>query len=307
MPRPRPPYPAESGLFGKPTLINNIETIANIPLIIEKGPDWFNSIGTDRSKGTKIFALSGDIVLKGLIEVPMGTTINEIIHDIGGGLLNNSNLKAIQLGGPTGTCLPAEQLDTPIDFEELAKINAILGSGGMVVIDENKCMIEIARFFMEFIHKESCGKCIPCREGSERMLEILESITRKPDKNSKLDTLERFKGVSHLENLAGVIKQTSLCGLGKTASNPVLSTLKWFREEYEEHMFERHCKAGVCQRLRKYYINTDNCVGCGACKSKCPVDAIIGTKKITHFIIEETCIGCGICFDACKFNAIYYE
>ena len=307
MPRPKPPYPAEKGLYGKPTLINNIETIANIPSIVKKGPNWFTSIGTEKSKGTKIFALSGDAINKGLIEVPMGTSLSDIVFEMGGGIRDDKPLKAIQLGGPTGTCIPKENIETRIDYEELENIDAFMGSGGMVVIDEDKCMVDTARFFMEFIKKESCGKCIPCREGSRRMLEILESITKRPDKDSKYDTLERFKGVTQLEDLAAVISQTSLCGLGKTAPNPVISTMKWFREEYEEHIFERNCLAGVCTGLKKYEIDVEHCVGCGACKAKCPVNAVIGSKKMVHFIIEEKCIGCGMCFEACKFSAIFVK
>lgn len=307
MPRPRPPYPAEKGLYGKPTVVNNIETIANIPAILDKGPSWFSSIGTETSKGTKVFALSGDTVNKGLMEVTMGTPIHDIVYKMGGGISQGRKIKAIQIGGPTGTCMPEENINTPIDYEALDKIGAIMGSGGLVVMDENKCMVEVARYFMDFIHKESCGKCIPCREGSGRMLEILEGITKRPDKESKYETLERFKGVTQIEGLAEVIMQTSLCGLGKTAPNPLISTLKWFREEYEEHIFERNCRAGVCKGLKKYYINPENCVGCGACFKKCPVDAIIGTLKQPHFVIEDKCIGCGLCFEACKFNAIYVK
>lgn len=307
MPRPRPPYPAEKGLYGKPTVVSNIETIANIPAILDKGPSWFASIGTETSKGTKVFALSGDTVNKGLIEVSMGTTIHDIVYKMGGGISHERKIKAVQIGGPTGTCMPEENINTPIDYEALDNIGAIMGSGGLVVMDENKCMVEVARYFMDFIHKESCGKCIPCREGSGRMLEILEGITKRPDKESKYETLERFKGVTQIESLAEVIMQTSLCGLGKTAPNPLISTLKWFREEYEEHIFERNCKAGLCKGLKKYYINPEKCVGCGACFKKCPVDAIIGTLKQPHFVIEDKCIGCGLCFEACKFNAIYVK
>lgn len=304
MPRPRPPFPAVSGLFGKPTIINNVETLSNIPEIIAHGEDWFASIGTKTSKGTKVFALSGKINLTGLVEIPMGTTVREIIFDIAGGIINNKKFKSVQIGGPSGGCITPENLDIEIDYESLLEVGAMMGSGGLVVMDEDTCMVDVAKFFMEFIQRESCGKCIPCREGTKRMLEILESITRKPSGLSERDALERFKGIIQLEKLAAVIKDTSLCGLGQTAPNPVLSTLKWFRDEYEMHIYERKCPAGVCTELRTFKIDVDKCTGCMICARKCPTNAIIGTKKAPHFIVEDKCIGCGNCEEVCKFDAV---
>ena len=304
MPRPRPPFPAVSGLFGKPTIINNVETLSNVSEIMAHGEEWFASIGTKTSKGTKVFALSGNINLTGLVEIPMGTTVREIIFDIAGGIAFNKNFKSVQIGGPSGGCITTENLDIQIDYESLLKVGAMMGSGGLVVMDEDTCMVDVAKFFMDFIQRESCGKCIPCREGTKRMLEILESITSKPVGNEK-DALARFKGVTQLEKLAEVIKDTSLCGLGQTAPNPVLSTIKWFRHEYEEHIFERKCAAGVCTELRTFKIDVDKCIGCMACVRKCPTNAIIGAKKIHHFIVEDKCIGCGACEDVCKFDAVY--
>ncbi len=302
MPRPRPPFPSTSGLFGKPTVINNVETLSNVPTIIEKGEDWFSSIGTATSKGTKVFALSGKISRTGLVEIPMGTTIRDILFKIGGGIRNGKKFKAVQIGGPSGGCITEANLEIQIDYESLIKVGAMMGSGGLVVMDEDTCMVDIAKYFMDFIQKESCGKCIPCREGTRRMLEILQNITQKPQNGQ--DALERFKGVMQLEKLAQVIKDTSLCGLGQSAPNPVLSTLRWFRDEYEAHVFERICPAGACTELRTFSIDVNKCQGCMACIKKCPTGAIIGAKKTPHFIVTEKCIGCGSCESVCKFDAI---
>jgi NADH:ubiquinone oxidoreductase subunit F (NADH-binding)/Pyruvate/2-oxoacid:ferredoxin oxidoreductase delta subunit/(2Fe-2S) ferredoxin len=304
MPRPRPPYPAVSGLFGKPTIINNVETFSNVAGIINKGADWFSSKGTAKSKGTKVFALSGRIANTGLVEIPMGTTIRDIIFKIGGGIAEGKKFKAVQMGGPSGGCVTEQNLDIEVDYDNLISIGSMMGSGGMVVMDESTCMVDIAKFFMDFIQKESCGKCIPCREGTRRMLEILESITTKPTNRHGHDALQRFRGIMMLEKLGGIIKDTSLCGLGNSAPNPVLSTLRWFREEYEEHVFERKCPAGACQNLRTFSIDVEKCTGCTACAKKCPTDAIIGSRKKPHFIIEDKCISCGSCVDTCKFDAI---
>ena len=297
MPRPRPPYPSVEGLFGKPTLINNVETWANIPVIILDGADWFSSIGTAKSKGTKVFALAGKISNTGLVEVPMGTTLREIIYDIGEGIPNGKEFKAVQTGGPSGGCLSEEYLDTPIDYESLAQAGSIMGSGGMIVIDEDSCMVNMAKFFLEFTQNESCGKCTPCREGTKRMLEILTRISRGKGVADDLDKLER---------LGMMIKKSSLCGLGQSAPNPVLSTLKNFREEYQEHIFKKHCRAHVCKTLFNYMIS-EKCVGCGACKKVCPTDAISGESKQEHLINQNKCIQCGNCFKVCKFGAIKKE
>jgi len=304
MPRPRPPFPAIAGLFGKPTIINNVETLANVPGIIENGFEYFSSIGTSTSKGTKVFALSGKIKLTGLVEIPMGTTVREILFNIAGGIRNNKKFKSVQIGGPSGGCITEENLDIQIDYNSLIEAGAMMGSGGLVVMDEDTCMVDVAKFFMDFIQRESCGKCIPCREGTKRMLEILESITQRPNGKLGNSALERINGVIQLEKLAQVIKETSLCGLGQTAPNPVLSTLKWFRNEYEEHVFERQCSAGVCTELRIFRIDVEKCTGCTLCSRKCPTQAIIGAKKTAHFIVEEKCIACGSCIEACKFEAI---
>ncbi len=294
MPRPRPPFPSVSGLFGKPTLINNVETWANIPVIILDSGEWFSSIGTATSKGTKVFALAGKVNNTGLVEVPMGTTLREIVFDIGGGIPGNRKFKAIQTGGPSGGMLPAEYLDTPIDYESLAKAGSIMGSGGMIVIDEDSCMVNLAKFFIEFTQDESCGKCTPCREGTKRMLEILTRITEGKGLPGDIDKLER---------LGTMIKKSSLCGLGQSAPNPILSTIKNFREEYEEHVHNKKCRAGRCASMLSYTIN-DNCVGCGACKRVCPVAAIDGTRKEKHRLDQSKCIKCGQCYQACKFSAI---
>jgi NADH:ubiquinone oxidoreductase subunit F (NADH-binding)/Pyruvate/2-oxoacid:ferredoxin oxidoreductase delta subunit/(2Fe-2S) ferredoxin len=304
MPRPRPPFPAVSGLFGKPTIINNVETLANIPTIIEKGHHWFSSIGTETSKGTKVFALSGKIKLTGLVEIPMGTTVREILFNIAGGIRDNKKFKSVQIGGPSGGCITEQNLDIQIDYNSLIQAGAMMGSGGLVVMDEDTCMVDVAKFFMDFIQRESCGKCIPCREGTKRMLEILENITHRPHGKNGHTALERVNGVIQLEKLGKVIKETSLCGLGQTAPNPVLSTLRWFRHEYEEHVFDRVCSAGVCTDLRIFKIDIEKCTGCTICAKKCPTQAIIGAKKAAHFIIEDKCISCGACLEACKFDAI---
>lgn len=304
MPRPRPPFPTTSGLFGKPTVINNVETLSNIPSIIEKGKEWYSSIGTANSKGTKVFALSGKVNLTGLIEIPMGTTLRDIIFKIAGGIPNNKKYKAVQIGGPSGGCITEENLDIEIDYDSLLEVGAMMGSGGLVVMDEDTCMVDVAKFFMDFIQRESCGKCIPCREGTKRMLEILESITTKPVGTANNEALERFKGIMQLEKLAHVIKDSSLCGLGQSAPNPVLSTLRWFRDEYDAHIYDRKCPAGVCTNLRTFKIDVDKCTGCTICARKCPNGAIIGSKKAPHFIVEDKCIGCGACEEACKFKAI---
>lgn len=304
MPRPRPPFPSVSGLFGKPTVINNVETFSNVPEIMHHGENWFSSIGTATSKGTKVFALSGKIKNTGLVEIPMGTTIREIIYDIADGIANNKKFKAVQIGGPSGGCITDQNLDIQIDYESLLEVGAMMGSGGLVVMDEDNCMVDVAKFFMDFIQRESCGKCIPCREGTRRMLEILESITSKPVSDVGHPALDRMKGIMQIEKLGKIIKETSLCGLGQSAPNPVLSTLKWFREEYEEHIFERKCATHTCTELRKFKIHTDLCTGCTVCSKKCPTAAIIGNKKTPHFIIDDKCIGCGTCKEVCNFNAV---
>lgn len=307
MPLSKPPYPAEKGLFGHPTVVNNIETLANVPSILENGPSWFKSIGKTDNVGTKIFSISGKTSFTGSIEVPLGITLSEIINDISGGMREGKTLKAVQYGGPSGVCIPPDQLDIRITYESLREIGTSLGLGGLIVVDDQTCMVNLSKYFMEFLQHESCGKCIPCREGTRRMLQILEEITRRPKEESTHETLRRFKGVVALEGLAEVIKDTSLCGLGSNAPNPVISSLKWFREEFEEHIFDRKCRAGVCRDLRTFVIDAEFCTGCNICQKKCPENAIIGTIKSPHFIIETKCNGCGICFDVCKFNAIYFK
>ncbi|HHE05054.1 MAG TPA: 4Fe-4S dicluster domain-containing protein, partial [candidate division WOR-3 bacterium] len=305
MPRPRPPYPAVSGLFGCPTVINNVETLANVSAIMREGAEYFSSMGTENSKGTKVFALTGKVKNNGLVEVPMGITLREIIYDIGGGILDDKRFKAVQIGGPSGGCIPEEHLDIKIDYESLKGIGAIMGSGGLVVMDENTCMVDVARFFLGFITKESCGKCIPCREGTQRMYEILDYIVSPySEMKSEVENLKRFNLVMNLENLAHVISDTSLCGLGQTAPNPVLSTLRFFRKEYEAHIYDRKCPAKQCKGLLKYEIDTDLCTGCTLCAKKCPAGAIVGELKKAHYIIEDKCTRCGTCFEVCRFNAI---
>lgn len=304
MPRLKPPYPTTSGLFGKPTVINNVETLMNVPLIMQKGPEWFRSLGTENSPGTKVFALAGKGRLSGVIEVEMGTTIRTILEDIGDGIKDGKEFKAIQLGGASGSFITEANLDLTVDYEDLRSKGIGMGAGGFVVIDENTCMVDLVRYYMEFMRNESCGKCIPCREGTGRMLEILDSVIHKPENDESGTTLERFKGVMQLETIAAVMKDASLCGLGQTACNPFISALKNFREEFEEHIFDRKCKANICHGLRSFSIDVDKCTGCTACAPKCPVNAIYGTRLQPFFIVEEKCTGCGICFDICKFNAI---
>ena len=301
-PRPRPPFPAVKGLFGQPTVLNNVETYANIPQIILKGADWFSSMGTEKSKGTKVFALGGKIVNTGLVEIPMGTTLREVVEEIGGGIPNGKKFKAAQTGGPSGGCIPADLIDTPIDYDNLLAIGSMMGSGGLIVMDEDNCMVDIAKFFLEFTVDESCGKCTPCRVGTKRLLEILDKIISG---NGELEDLDR------MEELCNYIKSASLCGLGQTAPNPVISTLRYFRDEYIAHIVDKKCPAGVCKKLVQFKIDPDKCIGCGKCAKNCPADTIVRTDyiapghKLASFTIEQSkCVKCGACVDGCKFGAI---
>ncbi len=296
MPRPRPPFPAHQGLWEKPTILNNVETLANIGQIILNGGEWYSSIGTESSKGTKVFALSGDVNNIGLVEVPMGTSLRTIVYDIGGGIPGKKKFKAVQLGGPSGGCVPEQCLDTPVDYEAIAKVGAIRGSGGAIVMDTTTCMVDMARFFMDFVQDESCGKCTPCREGTRRQLQLLEKICAGQGEPEDLATLEE---------LSDTIKETALCGLGQTGPNPVLSTLRYFRDEYEAHIFEKRCPAKRCVALLKFEVEPDMCTKCGLCFRSCPVDAITWKKKEVAWIDKEKCIECMTCFEKCRFDAIF--
>ncbi len=297
-PRPRPPFPAQQGLWDAPTVLNNVETYANVPMIVRKGGEWFAKYGTESSKGTKVFALAGAIRISGLVEVPIGTTLRELIYDVGGGIPGDKAFKAAQIGGPSGGCIPSEHLDIPLDYESLNKLDAIMGSGGLVVMDEDTCMVDVARFFLGCMQEESCGKCIPCRLGIRRMLDILNRIC---------DGLGQPEDLQELDSLGRQIKMIALCGLGKTSPNPVLSTLRFFRDEYEAHINDKRCPAGVCTKLIRYRSDPEACIGCTACVKKCPVDAITGQKKEPHVIDIERCIRCGACVVACKFDAVLKE
>ncbi|MDL2220746.1 NADH-quinone oxidoreductase subunit NuoF [Eubacteriales bacterium OttesenSCG-928-N14] len=294
-PRPRPPYPAERGIFEKPTVLNNVETYANVPQIILNGWEWFAEMGTEKSKGTKVFALGGKIKNTGLVEIPMGTTLREVVYDIGGGIPNDRKFKAAQMGGPSGGCVPEQHLDVKIDYENLIEVGSMMGSGGMIIMDEDNCMVDIARYFLDFTVDESCGKCPPCRIGTQRMMELLDKIVE--GKGEPGD-------VERIEALANSIKQGSLCGLGQTAPNPVLTTIRYFRDEYDAHINEHRCPAGVCKALLRYVINPDKCTGCTLCARKCPVSCIEGKVKEPHVIDQTKCIKCGACYDACRFGAI---
>jgi NADH:ubiquinone oxidoreductase subunit F (NADH-binding)/ferredoxin/(2Fe-2S) ferredoxin len=303
MPRSRPPFPAVAGLHGMPTVLNNVETLANIPGILRKGADWFRDLGIGDAAGTKVFALSGRVRNTGLVEVPVGIPLREVVYTIGGGAPEGHHIKAVQIGGPSGGCIPDAMLDVATDYGKLQELGAMMGSGGLVVMDERSCMVDVAKYFMEFIRNESCGKCAPCREGTTRMHEILVALTERPV-GDEIRKLERFSGLLHLEELAQVIKDTSLCGLGQSAANPVLSTLRFFRDEYEAHIMEDRCPAGVCQGLRNYSVDQASCVGCMACKKTCPAGAIVGERKNAHYIIVDRCVGCGACVDTCPKNSI---
>lgn len=307
MPVSKPPFPALKGLWNKPTIVNNLETLINVPMIIKNGPEWFKAIGNDKSKGTKLFTLSGKVKNYGTIEVEMGISFRDIVEKIGGGIKDKQDFKAIILGINSGSYVTEKTLDTTVDFDALKQIGSALGSGACVVVDKNSCMLDLAKFFTRFFKNESCGKCIPCREGTARMLEIVETATRKPEKENSFQTLERFKGIMQLKGMADVMKDTSLCSLGKSAPNAILNTLANFKSEFDAHVFERKCPAGVCRDLKTYTIDVDMCTGCTACFKKCPVDAIIGTPRQPHFIVQDKCIACNACYEVCKFNAVLVE
>jgi NADH:ubiquinone oxidoreductase subunit F (NADH-binding) len=297
-PRAKPPFPVNKGLWQKPTVINNVETLANVPYIIRRGCQWYASYGTERSRGTKVFALTGKIKNPGLIEVPMGIPLRDIIEEIGGGIESGKKLKAIQTGGPSGGCIPADKLDMNVDYESLARVGSIVGSGGMIVLDEDDCMVNMAKYFIQFTQSESCGKCVPCRVGTKRLLEMLERITKGHGRTGDIERLEK---------LSAGIKSASLCGLGQTAPNPILSTIRYFREEFETHIKDKKCPAKVCKALLTYSISEEKCKACGACLRACPAGAITGAKKTPHSIDQAKCVKCGSCFEVCKFNSVERE
>jgi NADH:ubiquinone oxidoreductase subunit F (NADH-binding)/(2Fe-2S) ferredoxin len=307
MPVSKPPFPAVRGLWNKPTVVNNLETLINVPLIMKNGPEWFKTIGNGKSRGTKLFSLSGKTRNYGTIEVEMGTSFRDIVEKIGGGMKDGKAFKAIILGINSGSYITDKTLDTRVDFEDLRKAGSQLGSGACVVVGQDTCMLDLSRFFTRFFKNESCGKCIPCREGTSLMLDIIDAATRKPDKSNAYQTLERFKGIMQLKGMAAVMKDSSLCSLGKSAPNAILNTLSNFKQEFDAHVFERRCPAGVCRELRTYHIDVDMCTGCTACFKKCPVDAIIGAARQPHFIVQDKCIACNACYEACKFNAVLVD
>lgn len=307
MPSSKPPYPTAAGYLGRPTVVNNVETLSNLPYILRKGPDWYRSIGLPHCAGTKLFSISGRARITGLVEVPMGTTYRTIIQDMAGGVKKGRQLKAIHVGGPAGCVVPPRLMNIPISYENLKSKGLVMGSGGILVLDDQTCVIDTTRYFMEYVDMQSCGKCIPCREGTRRMAEILGGMTGKSEGNSESGELERFRIVVQLEELSQVMRDTSLCGLGQNAPNPVVSALTHFRKEFEEHLFDRHCSANQCKALRSWFIDVDLCTGCSLCAKRCPAEAIIGTPKHPYFIVQEKCIGCGICHEVCKFTAVYYQ
>ncbi|HER08970.1 MAG TPA: 4Fe-4S dicluster domain-containing protein [Bacteroides sp.] len=307
MPAPKPPYPTATGYLGRPTVVNNVETLSNLPGIIRKGPDWFRSIGQKDCPGTKIFSISGRSRITGLVEVPMGTTFDVIVNKITGGVERGRELKAVHVGGPLGYMIPPALMDLEITYENLKKHQLGMGSGGILVLDDRTCVVNMVRYFTAYVDKQSCGKCIPCREGTRRMAEVMERICSRPADEPDQSALDRFRGVLEMESLSGVMKDTSLCGLGQNAPNPVMSSLKYFREEYEAHVFDRVCPSNICTQLRSWFIDVDLCTGCSICAKRCPAEAIIGTPRHPYFIVQEKCIGCGICYEVCKFSAVYYK
>lgn len=307
MPSTKPPYPTTSGYMGRPTVVNNVETLSNLPAIVRNGPQWFRSVGLSHCTGTKLFSIAGRARVTGLVEVPMGTTYRTIIQDMAGGVRKGRSLKAIHVGGPAGCVVPPRLMNIPISYENLKSKGLVMGSGGILVLDDRSCVVDTTRYFMEYVDMQSCGKCIPCREGTRRMAEIMGSLTRKTATSGETGELDRFRTVVQLEELAGVMRDTSLCGLGQNAPNPVVSALTHFRKEFEEHLFDRRCATNQCKELRKWFIDVDLCTGCSICAKKCPAEAIIGTPRHPYFIVQEKCIGCGICYEVCKFTAVYYQ